>query len=168
MLLRIYPPTPVSVQIPPVSYIDNGLITEVEDNKGLPTKLMIYKNGVQAPISDDDDTSEVVAMPVKRVDTISESGFTSLDFDINNVSDTAYEEVLASTPFNVRKVQIFMSSGAPLLLAFGAVGSEQDKLIVIPGGNGFIDFAIPEATRLSVKSMGGIVDSGSLIMNFLG
>jgi len=159
----------------PTTFIqDTNTVIVTEDNaapannKGLPSLAMIYKDGVQTPISDDTDPDEVVAMPVKRVDTISQSGFTSLDFSINNVSDTAYEEIHASTPFKVRKVQIFMSSGTPLLLAFGAIGSEQDKLIIISGGNGVIDFAIPETTRLSVKSMSGFVDSGLLLINFLG
>lgn len=69
MELRIYPPTPVSVQVPPIQYLDNGVPTPVEENKGLPSLAVIYKNGVQVPVADSDsDPNDVVAVPVKITD----------------------------------------------------------------------------------------------------
>lgn len=68
MMLRIYPPTPVSVQVPPVSFTENGIITEVTESKGLPSQLMIYKDGVQYPVAKDTaDPSGTLAVPVEIV-----------------------------------------------------------------------------------------------------
>jgi hypothetical protein len=94
-----------------------------------------------------------------------------LDFAITNVDDTAYIQILASIgAVKVRKIQIFMSSGEPLYLAFGAAASEVDKIYIIPGGNGLIDIEIPIATRLSVKAVNAAttVNSGILMINYLG
>lgn len=92
------------------------------------------------------------------------------DFSVSNVDDTDYVEILAATTHKSKSVQIFMSSGTPLHLAFGGLGSEADKIMILPGGNGVIPLTIPEATRLSVKALSGqsLVDAGLLIINFLG
>ena len=93
-----------------------------------------------------------------------------LDFSSTNVDNTAYVEINASVGASaINKVQIFMSSGEPLLLAFGAAASEVDKLYIIPGGNGILDIDIPAGTRLSVKAVNVVtVSSGILMINYLG
>jgi len=95
-------------------------------------------------------------------------GFSILDFGVTNVDDSAYVEVIASSPAT-RKIQVFMSSGEPLYIAFGAAASEVDQAIIIPGGNGLIDFVIPAATRVSVIAVNAVtVSSGVLLINYLG
>jgi hypothetical protein len=61
-----------------------------------------------------------------------------------------------------------MSNGEPCYLAFGASSSEVNKLVIIPGGNGLIDFVIPASTRLSLKAVSTTLSTGTLIINFLG
>lgn len=90
------------------------------------------------------------------------------DFSSVNVTSLAYFEIVASAAAS-RKIQIFMSSGEPLYLAFGAAASEVNKMFIIPGGNGLIDLVIPAATRLSIKAVNVVtVSSGVLLINYLG
>lgn len=94
----------------------------------------------------------------------------NLDFSSTNVDNTAYVQVLASVGASaIRKIQVFMSSGEPLYLAFGGAGSEVDQIILIPGGNGYIDLEIAAATRISVKAVNVVtVNSGNLMINYFG
>lgn len=126
MFLYLYPPTPISVTIPP------GAATAANQD--------------YAPV-----------------------GIAMLDFSLTNVTDAAYVQLLASAPAS-RKIQIFMSSGEPLYLAFGAAASEVDKFFIMPGGNGLVDLVIPAATRLSLKAVnaGTTVNSGVILANLLG
>lgn len=96
--------------------------------------------------------------------------FADLDFSVTNVDNTAYVELIADIgATESKKVQIFMSSGDPLYLAFGAAASEVDQIIVIPGGNGLIDLSISANTRLSLKAVDAVtVSSGRIIINVLG
>lgn len=92
-----------------------------------------------------------------------------LNFASTNVTNAAYVELIASTAAAAKTVQIFMSSGEPLHLAFGAAASEVDKLYIIPGGNWILSLQIPIATRLSVKAVNAVtVSEGVLIINILG
>jgi hypothetical protein len=96
------------------------------------------------------------------------NGFARLDFSATNVTSSAYVELDPGVNCEVVEVQIFMSSGQPLYLAFGGAGSEVDQQIIIPGGNGLFKLVIPNNTRLSVKSLGATVSSGELILNYRG
>lgn len=101
---------------------------------------------------------------------ISPLGIAELDFSLLPVGDAAYVELATSVgATEIKKVQIFMSSGDPLYLAFGAAGVEENKIVIIPGGNGYMDLAIPAGTRLSVISVKAVtVVSGDLFVNLLG
>lgn len=96
--------------------------------------------------------------------------FGILDFASTNVDNTAYVEVkndVGATP--IKKVQIFMSSGEPLIIGFGAIGVETPQGLMIPGGNGYIDLEMPANTRVSVKAVNAVtVNDGVILMNFLG
>ena len=96
------------------------------------------------------------------------NGFARIDFSATSVTSAAYVELDPGVNCEVVKVQIFMSSGQPLYLAFGAATSEVDQIIIIPGGNGVLNMTIPNNTRLSVKSLGTTVSSGELILNYTG
>jgi len=86
-----------------------------------------------------------------------------------NITTAAYVELLASTSTKARKIQVWLSNGNALYLAFGASSSEVDKYIVPPGAAGvLLDFVIPASTRLSAKAVAANATSGLLIINFVG
>ena len=82
------------------------------------------------------------------------------------VTTAAYVELVASTPEDIDNLEIFDSSGQSLYLAIGAVGLEEDKCLIIPGGNGRIPFSIPSGSRISAKALTDDADVGYLVINF--
>lgn len=92
----------------------------------------------------------------------------NVDLMATPITSADYLELVAATAERTRKVQIFCSGGFPAYLAFGAMGAEDDKIIIIPGGNGYIDLVIPAGTRLSAKALDDSLSEGALIINFLG
>lgn len=92
----------------------------------------------------------------------------TLDFSSTPVTSAAYVTLLGATSAAVRKVQIFMSQGNPLILATGAAASEVDRIYVIPGGNGLIDLTITTATRVSLKALSTSATEGIILVNFFG
>lgn len=115
------------------------------------------------------------SIPTSTPETpISENpSFANIDFSAANVAanGTSYTVVAVNVgAYAIQKIQIFMSAGDPLVLAFGAAAAEEDKIIIIPGGNGAIQLGIPAGTRLSVRRLaaGTLVDTGLLLINFLG
>jgi hypothetical protein len=116
-------------------------------------------------------SSDHASVPVTVTVTNAPLAHTQLNFATTNVDDTAYVQLLATIGATAsKKAQIFMSSGEPLFLAFGAAAAEVDELIVIPGGNGFIDLDIPANTRLSLKAVNAAttVNTGVIIINLMG
>lgn len=97
-------------------------------------------------------------------------GYALLDFSADPVDELAWTEVTPSVGgAQVYKAQIFMSSGEPLEIGLGAPGSEVVRGCVLPGGNGVIDFKVASGTRVSVRAINSVtIDSGNLIINFLG
>lgn len=60
MISYLYPPTPVSVTIPPLEYVRNGVSTQVAEdtanaanNRGLPVLPTFYRNGVPVTVNID-------------------------------------------------------------------------------------------------------------------
>lgn len=96
--------------------------------------------------------------------------FARIDFSSTNVTSGAWVQLIADVgSTQIKKMQIFMSSGEPLLIAIGGAGSEDDQGYIIPGGNGFIDLEIPANSRVSVKAVNATtVNTGDLLVNFLG
>lgn len=132
MILRLYPPTPVSVEVPPISYIDNGTPTNVSDENGLPSLAMVYKNGVQTPISDDDDPNEVVAMPVKI-----------MGVDGTNINITAGDINIQSTSEGASFDSIRLGDGSGVYLKIEADGSI----------NAIVDQSVTEGKLDSIKAV---------------
>lgn len=92
------------------------------------------------------------------------------NYNSTNISDSTYVEAIASTLDNTKGFTLFESGGYPIIVAFGASGSEVDKFLIPPGGfNGFIEIPIPAGTRISFKSLiaGQTINNGFLIANFL-
>jgi hypothetical protein len=84
-----------------------------------------------------------------------------------NVTSAAYVELISSITANVKKVQIFDSSGVSLLFATGAAASESDQFYIFPGGNGDLDITLTLGQRLSIKAVDGSATVGELLMNFI-
>lgn len=93
-----------------------------------------------------------------------------VDFAATNVTNAAYVQILASLAVTTKTIQVFMSSGQPLLLAIGAAASEVDTAYLLPGGNGLLNVQIPAGSRLSVKALpaAATVIEGTLIINVMG
>ena len=97
--------------------------------------------------------------------------FVNHDMVATNITNAAYVELIADVGvISLKQLKIFMSSGTPLLLAIGAAASEVDTCIIPPGGfaDGQIDIVVPANARISVKSLGGTVASGNIIINGMG
>lgn len=141
MITYIWPPTSVSVSVPPIAYTVSGVNTPVTPTEPLPTYT--------------------------PANVISKA---KIDFATTNVSNASWVQVISSVgASNVEKAQIFMSSGEPLEFAFGGSGSEVSQGYIFPGGNGFQDLTIPSGTRVSVRAVNAVtVNSGLLLINFLG
>lgn len=141
MRLYIYPPTAVSVTVPPIAYTEGGVNTPVTPSTPLPVR--------EFPISAGE--------------------FSFLDFEYDNVNGSTYTEIVSALGADAKEVQIFMSSGEPLYLATGAAASEVNRFIITPGGNGIIKFNVPTGERLSVKAVNSVtVPEGVLIVNYIG
>ena len=60
------------------------------------------------------------------------------------------------------------SSGQTLKLALGGAGSEVDKFLITPGGNGKIKFRVPSGSRVSIKAVSATASTGEIDINFFG
>lgn len=141
MKLYLYPPTAISVSIPA------GSATSANQALILAELQAINQNQY---------------LPIRS--------FANLDFSSDNVDNSAWVELISSVGATaIKKAQIFMSTGEPLLIGFGAVASEVSQGYIMPGGNGFIDLEIPANTRISLKAVNAVtVNEGNLLVNFLG
>lgn len=88
------------------------------------------------------------------------------DYSVNNVTTSTYLELSASIGGNVKEIEVFSSTSSVLSLAFGAMGSEINQVMIFPGGNGRMPVQIPMGTRLSIMSTNVNATSGNLVMNF--
>jgi len=88
------------------------------------------------------------------------------DYSSVNVTTTAYVQLVASTTLATTLIEIFDSSGQTLYLATGGSGSEVNQLIIYPGGNGQIPFAIPAGSRVSIKAISATASVGEIDINF--
>lgn len=86
-------------------------------------------------------------------------------YSSTNVTTGAYVQLIASTSGVANVAEIFDSSGQTLAIAFGAIGSEVQKFIVYPGGNGRMTLAIPAATRVSIIALSATASAGEIDLN---
>lgn len=138
MRLFVYPPTAVSVTVPPIAYTEGGVNTPVTPLKPLP---------VMNPIA------------VKE--------YSTLDTAITPVDASAWVEFVSSTISEVKKIQFFIPSGASVLVGIGAAGSEVESGIIAPGG-WELEVNIPAGETISLKTVSGVVDDGLIVANLLG
>jgi hypothetical protein len=82
---------------------------------------------------------------------------------------SAFSLVVASTPADINRIEVFNGSGTPIYLATGAASSEVVQYIIPPGGSSSqISLRIPSGSRLSIRAFTGTINSGYFIMNFGG
>jgi hypothetical protein len=98
----------------------------------------------------------------------SNSEFVRNDYSSVNVTTSAYTQLIASTTNTYQEIEIFDSSGQTLKIAFGGSGSEVDKFLVFPGGNGRIKRNIPSGTRISIKAVSATASVGEISLNLYG
>lgn len=91
-----------------------------------------------------------------------------IDYSGTPVTTLAYNEVIAALSADVNELFIFDSSGQTLVLAVGGVGSEQESLYIVPGGNGIIRRTIPAGSRVAVKAISATANVGELSITFSG
>lgn len=97
--------------------------------------------------------------------TVSIANIIRNDYSGTAVTTAAYVQLIASTAHQIKKLEIFDSSGQTLVLATGAAASEVDLLYVTPGGNGQISIDIAAGTRLSIKAISANATSGEIDIN---
>jgi hypothetical protein len=88
------------------------------------------------------------------------------DYDAHSIDNTAYRQLLASVADDVKSFTWWESSGVPMVIAVGGVGSEVDLFTTPPGGfNGEIPMNIPAGSRLSIKALtADVVEVGTYIV----
>lgn len=93
-----------------------------------------------------------------------------LSFDATStpITDSAYEEVVASTSAEYAEIEIFNKTGSMLILAVGGSGSEQDVIFIGTDGIHRQSIPIASGSRISLKSVIGNVDAGSIFINAFG
>jgi hypothetical protein len=89
------------------------------------------------------------------------------DYSINGINSSGWSEIVTSLANAVSRLHIFDSSGFPVMLAVGAIGSEQEVFRISPGGDGLVDLLIAAGSRLSIKATSGTIYDGNLQINFL-
>lgn len=113
--------------------------------------------------------SDQSAIPQRTSDVVA---MANVNFSTSNVTNSAYTELISTVgATDIKKVNIFMSAGDPMYLAFGPAASEVDHMIIAPGGmpHTLIEIAIPAGTRLSLKRLdAGTTSSGRIIINLMG
>ena len=91
------------------------------------------------------------------------------DYSVNNVTNAAYYELIASTSGVINFLDIFDTSGEEMIIAVGGAGSEVDQFDIPPGGNvSALPLYIPAGSRISIKSaVTPTVNVGNLTINCL-
>ena len=87
-------------------------------------------------------------------------------YSTTNVTTAAFVQLIAATSVAANTVDIFDSSGQPMILALGAAGSEVINYYVPPGG-GTLKLLIPIASRVSIKALNATANTGIILLNLL-
>jgi len=98
-------------------------------------------------------------------------GFVRIDMSVTNITTAAYTQLFATVgAAAVKAIQVFSSTGTPILLALGAAASEVDKCLLPPGAlpGHILPVKMAIGARLSAKAVGANITAGQLIINLLG
>lgn len=161
----------------PTQFVQDGIATQViEDtatpanNKGLPSQLMIYKEGVQVPVADHADPAQVSAIPVKIMDaggttiniTAGDINIQSTDmgvnFDSSRIGDGSgnYVGVNADSEMLVKD--------ADVLTEVAAINLKTPALVAgkVPVDTGLVQGLTDAQLRNSPVPISGTVTTGGL------
>lgn len=138
MRLFVYPPTAVSVTVPPIAFTDGGVNTPVTPSAPLPV-----------------------------VNTLEIKEYSTIDTAVNPIDASAWVEFVSSTLTDIKKIQFFVPSGASVLVGIGASGSEVEAGIIAPGG-WEVEINVPAGETISLKTVSGTVNDGLIVANLLG
>lgn len=145
MSLFIYPPTPISVSVPPIAYEDGGSAVTVTPANRLPVEVT----------------------PLTPVD-FPDNGLVQVSSG-SPISNSTPREIVASLDDDVSKIEVNDIIGAFYSVMVGASGSESVACYIGPGG-GNREVSIPAGSRVSLRSETGspITTEGQISINFLG
>lgn len=92
-----------------------------------------------------------------------------LDSASTNITSSAYVQLLATTSGHVAGIDIANGGAQDLVLALGAAGAEVDWMY-IKASTTYQRFnvAISKDMRVSVKSLGSTLSSGTIVINLWG
>lgn len=187
-IVYVYPSNVVTANVTPfdVQFQRNGLSQIVTQDTVTPANSrplpVIQLNSSGAEINYATETTLLTVATESTLSTAS-STLTSIlskqtyaprarariDFGSTNVTSGAWVELISTVGVTaIKRVQVFMSQGNALELAFGAAASEVAQIYLFPGGNEVFEMDIPAGTRLSVKAVSSTANSGELLVNLLG
>lgn len=88
----------------------------------------------------------------------------SNDDSSNNITTSAYLQLIASTANAINSMCISDSSGHIIIVATGAAASEIDRIYLPAGGSGCFNFNVPSATRITLKAIDADATSGYFVL----
>ena len=93
----------------------------------------------------------------------------SINTAVTNLTAGAYVQLVASLSAACSSISVYKGSTTPVILATGAAAAEVDKVFLFPGTSGSVlPLSIPAGTRISLKSVTGVISSGFVGINFIG
>lgn len=121
--------------------------------------MQISTNGVQ--------TVSSASEPTRAVHTLIH------DCAATNIAvGPGWTEIIAASviPSLATEMEVFLPSGEPVQIGFGAAAAEDDVVTIVPGGNGRVPVDVAAGVRVAarVDASGSAVDAGNLIINFYG
>lgn len=144
---------------------DNFYILPISDIKPT-TENCTIMGWVTNKVGSDGSISVTASVTAPVVNPLAKA---RLDFSVTNVTTGAWVQLISSVGATlVKKMQVFMSQGNALELAFGAAASEVSKIYIFPGGNEVFDIDIPANTRLSLRAVSSTANTGEILVNLLG
>lgn len=85
-----------------------------------------------------------------------------------NSSVGAWVTVIAATTADIKRIQLYDTTGRFLNLAVGAPASEVIEVTLGPGNDSSIDVDIPSGSRISIRSAEAAPVAGNVAINWLG
>lgn len=94
------------------------------------------------------------------------AGRIRLDTASTNVTNSAWVELEDLLPDHISAIDVANGGGQDIVLGIGAAGAEQN-LLYIKASSLYqkMDISLPKDIRLSVKSLGSTISTGTIVIN---
>lgn len=92
----------------------------------------------------------------------------SINTQSTNIDDSAYVELVASTPNAIAELEFINKTGLPMSVGLGASGSEVHQFYIGSDGLTRQQIPIPLGSRISLKTIDGTADAGWVLLNAFG